>query len=96
MAVSFIDQDCQWLKTIELDQQTMNLDVSFCTRAIESDELTVVPDATEDPRFAASPLVTGPPHLRFYAAAPLITPDGYRLGTLCILGHGPARAGRVR
>src|SRR5260370_25440032 len=52
----------------------------------------VVPDATLDPRFASSPLVTGEPQIRFYAGAPLITAGGFRLGTLCIMDRVPRQA----
>jgi PAS domain S-box-containing protein len=60
-------------------------DVAFCYQTIQSDELLVVPDTLQDDRFSANPLVTGKPHIRFYAGAPLKTSDGFRIGTLCVI-----------
>jgi GAF domain-containing protein len=65
------------------------LDVSICAKAILQPGLFIVPDTTKDPRFASNPLVTGAPHLRFYAGALLETPSGLPLGTLCVLDHQP-------
>lgn len=62
---------------------------SFCRQTIQSDDVFVVEDATTDPRFARSALVTGEPRVRFYAGAPLITDDGVRLGAACIIDHRP-------
>ncbi|HEX7871470.1 MAG TPA: PAS domain-containing protein [Sphingobium sp.] len=62
---------------------------SFCALAMESRDITVVPDATQDARFAAYDIVTGEPHVRFYAGAPLITAEGVPLGALCILDDRP-------
>jgi two-component sensor histidine kinase len=65
------------------------LDRSICLSAMLLPGLTIVPDLTEDPRFVGNPLVTGEPHLRFYAGAVLRTPDGVPLGALCVLDHMP-------
>lgn len=84
--VSFVDDLRQWCKArVGHDLSETPLDSSFCTHAILADGLLVVPDALEDERFADSPLVTGDPKVRFYAGAPLITPDGHALGTICVM-----------
>lgn len=64
-------------------------DVSFCAHAIRSDDIMVVPDASRDPRFTNNRLVTGEPHIRFYAGAPLRAPSGHNIGTLCIIDNKP-------
>lgn len=64
-------------------------DISFCTHAILSDDILVVPDALLDPRFSDRPFVTGEPHIRFYAGCPLTVPNGCKLGTLCLVDTVP-------
>ncbi len=88
--ISLIDAERQWVKSRHgLDLTEMPRATSFCDHAIRGDESLVVSDAREDPRFRDHPLVTGAPHLRFYAGAPLITRDRYAIGTLCILDSKP-------
>ncbi len=88
--VSLLDQARQWFKSrYGLVINHTSRDIAFCAFAIHSDNVMVIPDTRADPRFAANPLVTGAPGIRFYAGAPLITPDGYRVGTLDVMDTAP-------
>ncbi len=88
--VNLIAENRQFFKAeVGLGVRETPLDVSICAHAILQPGLFVVPDTTRDPRFAANPLVTGAPHLRFYAGALLETEDGLPLGTLCVLDSVP-------
>ena len=85
-AVSLIDEDRQWFKSIiGLDCSQTPRDAAFCAHTILTPEMLIVPDTQKDVRFADNPMVTGDPHLRFYAGMPLLTEDGYCLGSLCII-----------
>lgn len=88
--INFIDRDRQWFKSEKgLGVRETPLDISICAHAILQPGLFIVPDTTQDTRFANNPLVTGEPHLRFYAGALLESSDGYPLGTLCVLDYQP-------
>jgi two-component sensor histidine kinase len=88
--VNLIDEGRQWFKAeVGLGVRETPLDSSICAHAILQPGLFVVPDTTLDRRFADNPLVTGEPHLRFYAGALLETPEGFPLGTVCVLDYKP-------
>ena len=92
--VSLVDADRQWFKSrhgLAVEQSERGF--SFCSHAIERHGVMVVPDAALDPRFAGNPSVTGDPHIRFYAGAPLVLPSGHALGSLCVIDHEPRAFG---
>jgi two-component sensor histidine kinase len=88
--INLIDHGRQWFKAeVGLGVRETPIDSSICAHAILQRGLFIVPDTKLDPRFADNPLVTGDPHLRFYAGALLETPEGFPLGTVCVLDYKP-------
>lgn len=89
--ISLVDRDRQWFKSrVGLDAEETSRKVSFCAHAIHHPgELLEVEDALEDQRFAGNPLVTGDPHIRFYAGMPIVDAAGLALGTLCVIDRKP-------
>ncbi len=88
--VSLVDAERQWFKSRQgLDATETPRSISFCGHAILGNDILEVDNALLDPRFTDNPLVTGSPHIRFYAGAPLKSPDGFTIGTLCIIDDQP-------
>ena len=84
--ITLVDKERQWFKArVGLEVNETSRDVSFCAHAIHHSEMMIVRDAMQDERFADNPLVLDQPNIRFYAGMPLINPQGYRLGTLCVI-----------
>lgn len=92
--ISLVDRHRQWFKAHAGFEGTETpLDQSICVHAMALRKLLVIPDLTKDDRTSANTLVSGGPEIRFYAGAPLLTPDGHMLGTLCVLDLSPRAEG---
>lgn len=88
--LSLVDRDRQWFKAkVGMEVCESARDLSFCAHAIRTSDNFVIGDAARDPRFFDNPMVTGAPHVRFYAGAPLEVSPGCRVGTLCIIDTKP-------
>lgn len=89
--VSFVDEQRQWFKSRHgMEVSETPREIAFCAHTIlNSNAVLEVPDATLDSRFASNVLVTSEPHVRFYAGAPLVAPDGQSLGALCVMDRTP-------
>ncbi len=89
-AISLVEANRQWfLASKGLKVRQTPRPMAFCAHAIASKGVLVVPDALKDERFNTNPLVSAEPHVRFYAGAPLTTPTGHNLGTICVLDQKP-------
>ena len=92
--ISLVDAARLWFKAKEgLTEPELPRETAFCTHAIVGSEVLVVPDTHADPRFSNNPLVVEHPQIRFYAGAPLVTPDGFGLGTVCVFDRVPRMIG---
>lgn len=88
--ISLIDEHRQWFKAkkgIELCETSR--DVSFCAHAIRQEDVFIVENTLADKRFVSNPLVTGSVHIRFYAGAPIKSPKGFNIGTICVIDKRP-------
>ncbi len=87
---SVLDTERQWFKSKQgFEAAETPRSVAFCDYAIQQDKILLVEDATRDPRFRNNPMVTGKPHIRFYAGMPVREPSGFKIGTLCIIDDRP-------
>lgn len=90
--VSLLARDRQFFKAhVGFDLCETSREISFCAHAIMQDDILLIPDALEDPRFSSNPLVLGPPFIRFYAGKPLVTPAGAKIGTVCLIDTQPRK-----
>ena len=89
-SISFIDDSRLWFKSrVGIDDPEAPREISFCQYTIMNDEIFEVTDTLKSEIFKDNPFVTGKSSFRFYAGAPLITPDGFNIGTLCLYDKKP-------
>lgn len=88
--VTLIDKNREWFKSAYgLSERQNDREIAFCAQAILTNDVFIIADTLEDPHFCNNPMVIGAPHVRFYAGAPLVSPDGHALGTLAVKDHKP-------
>jgi len=90
--LTFIDHDRQWFKAeVGLGMTQTVRSAGLCSHTIDTKDLLVIEDVQSDPRFSSHPLVAASPRVRFYCGAPILTPDGYAVGTIAIMDVAPRR-----
>jgi len=95
--MSLVDSNRLFFKShVGVEAQEVPFPHAFCGHTIKQRNVFVVPDCRADGRFAQHPLVINPPHIRFYAGAPLITPTDHSIGTLCVIDHVPRTVNAVQ
>ncbi|MDP4687873.1 MAG: GAF domain-containing protein [Salibacteraceae bacterium] len=94
--VSFIDMERQWFKAhAGTDLKENSRELALCSHTINDlENATYIPDTRKDMRFKFSPVVTGPSNIQFYAGVPILSPEGYALGTVCVMDHVPKKLTR--
>lgn len=93
--ITLVDSNRQWFKSrIGLDAKETSRDISFCAHAILQDGPLIVRDALDDERFRSNPMVLSDPYIRFYAGSPLMSPEGFKIGTLCVIDREPRQLSR--
>lgn len=95
--ITFLDTDTQYIRFKHgFNFDTTSRKDSFCRYVVEDEAFMVIEDALKDERFALNPLVTGNPHIRFYAGSPLTTAEGYHLGSLCVIDQAPGELNELQ